>query len=132
MIWVRRLALLVIVGIIALTWYIYDSVSTREMDRATDEYALVTAQVWVASARYRQQSEQFVTWRDSLLASRSLSLEKLQEYLDIYETQPEESFAFVHRVRVYVDSLFLIEDSVRQVREAAERDSAAADSAVSP
>ena len=132
MIWVKKLAPLVILGLIALAWYTYDSVSTREMDRATDEYALVTAQVWIASAKYRQQSEQFVSWRDSLLASRALSLEKLEEYLDLYEAQPEESYVFVHRVRGYVDSLFLIEDSLRRVREAAARDSAEADSAVSP
>lgn len=121
-----------VLGLIALAWYTYDTVSTKEMDRATDEYALLTAQVWMASAQYRQQPEQFIAWRDSLLAARSLSLETLEKYFDIYENQPEDYYKFAHKVRVYVESLFLIEDSLRMVRETAERDSAAADSAISP
>ncbi len=132
MVWVRRLAPFVVLGLIALAWYTYDTASTKEMDRATDEYALVTAQVWMASARYRQQPEQFIAWRDSLLAARSLSLETLEKYFDIYENQPEDYYEFAHKVRVYVESLFLIEDSLRIVRETAERDSVAADSAISP
>jgi hypothetical protein len=132
LVWLKRLAPFVVLGLIALAWYIYDTASTSEMDRATDEYAFVTAQVWVASARYRQQPEQFIAWRDSLLTARSLSLEKLEKYFEIYKDQPEEYFTFVHQVRVYVDSLFLVEDSLRIGRETAERDSAAADSSVSP
>ena len=131
MVWVRRVLPIVILGLIALAWYIYDTVSSRELDRATDEYALVTAQVWMASASYRSQPDRFLAYRDSLLAARSLSLETLEKYLEYYESQPEESYVFVHRVQVYVDSLFAVEDSLRKVREAAERDTLSADTAVS-
>jgi hypothetical protein len=76
------------------------------------KYALVTAQVWVASARFRNDSTTFLAWRDSALAANGLSKQKMTEYLEIHKDRAEDYYKFAELVNRYVDSLYrLLEKS---------------------
>ena len=68
-------------------------------------YALVTAQIWLASAEYRDDPQQFLNFRDSLLEATGLSLEKVDEYLQRYSKRPETYTPYLRLVKQYVDSL---------------------------
>lgn len=70
-----------------------------------ERYALVTAQVWLASAEYRDDPQQFLNFRDSLLEATGLSLEKVDEYLRKYSKRPETYTPYLRLVKQYVDSL---------------------------
>jgi hypothetical protein len=68
-------------------------------------HALVTARVWVARARYRDDPEGFAAYRDSLLDANGLTSAQIRDYLARAEEQPEQSEDFVSLVSEYVDSL---------------------------
>ena len=70
-----------------------------------ERHALVTAQVWLASAEYRDDPQQFLKFRDSLLQATGLSLEKVEEYLRRYSRRPETYTPYLRLVKQYVDSL---------------------------
>jgi hypothetical protein len=70
------------------------------------KYALVTALVWVESARLRNDPARFVAWRDSLLTAHGLSKETLIEYVNIYKDRSEEYLVFAQMVSHCVDSIY--------------------------
>ncbi len=74
-VWVKRL--LPFVLIVAI-WFGYDWYSTRRealMLAEEHRYALATARVWVATARFRLDEKGYLQYRDSLLAAEGLSAE---------------------------------------------------------
>jgi len=86
--------------------YSYYASARDESEQARlDRHAFVTAQVWVASAWYRNDSETFLTYRDSLLDDAKLSAEQMSAFLALLEDHPRQSSGFVTRVKYYVDSL---------------------------
>lgn len=112
MIWVKRLTPLVLVVLLGLGYHYgrkyYENRHAAEQDRL----ALVTAKVWVATARYRHNPDQYIHYRDSLLAADHVSKGDLDAFLKRFESTPEDYFPFAEAVRVYVDSLVRIEDSL--------------------
>ncbi len=105
MIWIKRIALLVVLvaGYIGYSYY----ASTRAESEQTllDRHALVTAQVWVASTWYRDDPETFISYRDSLLDDAELSAAQMNAFLTLLDDTPLRSSSFVTRVKYYVDSL---------------------------
>lgn len=83
----------------------YQEYTTKRFYDDAERYALVTAQVWLASARYRDDPEQFLNFRDSLLQATELSREKVDEYLRRYSSRPENYTPYLRLVKQYVDSL---------------------------
>ena len=79
----------------------------------TERHALVTAEAWIAAARYRTDSLLYFEYRDSLLARSEISLVDLDEYFDLYRDEPEEYFVFTSLVQIYVDSLAKEADWIR-------------------
>lgn len=105
MIWLKRLLPLVL---IVAGWMAYTKYQQHTTERFYDDaerYALVTAQVWLASAEYRDDPQQFLNFRDSLLEATGLSLEKVDEYLRKYSKRPETYTPYLRLVKQYVDSL---------------------------
>ena len=105
MIWLKRLLPLVL---IVAGWMVYTKYQQHTAERFHEDaerYALVTAQVWLASAEYRDDPQQFLNFRDSLLEATGLSLEKVDEYLRKYSKQPETYTPYLRLVKQYVDSL---------------------------
>ena len=101
--------MLVLLAALVLGYLGYKSIFANRQLRQAQEHALVTAQVWVASARLRNEPQRFITYRDSILTAHGLSKELIQEYLDRYKNQPEKYEDFAKLVKRFVDSLSAIE-----------------------
>lgn len=85
--------------------------------RIEDRYALVTAQIWVASAKHRANPEEFLRVRDSLLEADSLTSDDLRAFVAADSGQAEKLTPFMSLVQQYVDSLMDVEDSLLLIRE---------------
>ena len=112
MIWLKRLIPFVL---IALIWggynYYNDKKEQDELNRL-ELYSYITARVWIASATYRDNSDQFIAYRDSLLTSNSVTISELQNFMDKYNDTPEELEPYALRVNFLIDSLLTVEDSL--------------------
>ena len=105
MIWIKRIVPLVILVAVYLGYSFYSSAKVKKERAELDHHAFVTAQVWVASAWYRNDSETFLAYRDSLLSEAGLSSEQMTAFLAVFEDRPERSSYFVSMAKKYVDSL---------------------------
>lgn len=114
MLWLKRLILLIFLLVIVFGYFLYNKISTERQHQQAVRQALVTAQVWIATAKYRLEPEGFIAYRDSLLKAHSLSMEKMQDYIDQYKNRPEEYDLFTRLVNQYVDSLSAIEMELLQ------------------
>jgi hypothetical protein len=122
-IWLKRLAPLVTV---LLIWGGYVLVSNHLEDkeyRADREIAFVTAQLWIGSAKYRDDPERYLSYRDSLVISHGLSIEAVEHFVDRHTDQPEKYRRFSAMVAVLADSLYKMEDSLRRAEDEREFDS---------
>lgn len=99
------IVLLVAVG--SAWWYLEHK---KEQDRMLlEKRALATAQLWIGAAQLGDKEAKFVAFRDSLLAANGISREEMNDYLEKYESEPEDYFDFTGLVGTYVDSLVKIE-----------------------
>jgi hypothetical protein len=117
LIWVKRLAPFVI---IAVAIYIYVGYARKEEEKRAaidDRHALVTAQIWVASAKYRANPEEYQRVRDSLLTAAAMTKDDLIDFVNADTSQPENLAPFLNLVQMYIDSLLDIEDSLAMERE---------------
>ncbi len=105
MIWIKRIAPLVVLVAGYFGYAYYASTRAESEQTLLDRHALVTAQVWVASAWYRNDPEAFISYRDSLLNDAKLSVGRMNAFLALLEDHPRQSSGFVTRVKYYVDSL---------------------------
>ncbi|MEA3297573.1 MAG: hypothetical protein U9R56_06890 [candidate division Zixibacteria bacterium] len=111
LIWVRRIVLLIVLVGLWPAYHLYDNYHSEKQAKQAEKYALVTANVWLATAAFHDDPERFIIYRDSLLAENELSKDKMMEYLDIYEKKPERYESFVKLVSKYFDSLYNIKQS---------------------
>ena len=111
MVWIRRIAALLIIAGIAYGWY-YSTIGEQERlkDRA-DRYANIIAEIWVGSAKYRQVPQQYNAFRDSLLVAYDLTEQEIREFQRRYADHPEDYLYFAEKIKLTVDSLVLIADS---------------------
>lgn len=105
MIWLKRLLPLVLIVGGWFAWSQYQEYTAERYYRDAERYALVTAQVWLASAEYRDDPHQFVIYRDSLLEAAGLSVETIDQYIKMYSSRPEAYTPYVRLVKKYIDSL---------------------------
>ncbi|MEW6411382.1 MAG: hypothetical protein AB1483_02785 [Candidatus Zixiibacteriota bacterium] len=114
MIWLKRLLPFAII-VAAVFGYRYYSEQKAVRDAEVQHrYALATAQVWVASAKYRYDPERFFQVRDSILASHSLTTASMDSFAEVNKDQAEKLYPFSTLVNDYLDSLLDIEDSLLQ------------------
>jgi hypothetical protein len=112
LIWTKRLAPLLVIIIGVLGYHFWTSYRQKSYVIEENRMALITAQVWVKTARFAGQPERFVAWRDSMMTAEDVSREELAGFLDRWTDHQEEYLSFVQRVQKCVDSLALIEDSL--------------------
>lgn len=123
MLWIKRLILFILLLVIVFGYFLYNKISAERHHQQAVRHALVTAQVWIATAKYRLEPERFMAYRDSLLKAHSLSMERMQDYIDRHKNRPEEYDLFTRLVNQYVDSLSAIEMELLQGDTAVEGDS---------
>jgi hypothetical protein len=116
LIWLKRLLPFVIIGITILGYHLWDRWRTEKEENEQNRVALVTAQVWVATAKYRDDPEAFLAYRDSLLEASGVPGERVMAFLEQHSDVSENMLPFARRVQALVDSLARIEDSL--LREA--------------
>ena len=126
MIWVKRLSPLVLIIVLWFAYDTYDKYRTKKFAAEADHRALVTAQVWVASADFRGDPAKYLAWRDSTLKANSLSPSEMDDYLQLLQGKPASRQEFASRINHYVDSIVAQRDSLRRTEEKRVRDSAGA------
>jgi len=110
-IWLKRILPLLIIGLAVGGYYFWNGWHAERQAVEERELALVTAQVWVATAIYRNEPERYMQYRDSVLLASGVSRERVLDFLKNRESQPEDLFPFAQKVQKLVDSLAHIEDS---------------------
>jgi hypothetical protein len=114
-IWLKRILPLVIIGLGVGGYVLWDKWSSERKALEERELALVTAQIWVATAKYRNEPEKFMHYRDSLLQATGVLRQRVLDFLKTREAEPEELFPFALKVQKLVDSLARVEDSIIKV-----------------
>lgn len=132
MFWVKRLSVLVLIAGVAFGWYSWNQSKAADLEQLTQKNALLTARVWIASAKYRTDSTGYIQYRDSLLKEAATSVEEIDRFLKMYENEPENYMRFSNLVSKSVDSLSKIEDlqSWNETAKNESDDSLDADSAI--
>lgn len=126
MIWLKRLAPLALIIVLWFAYSTYDKYRTKKFTATADHRALVTAQVWVASAEMRRDPAKYLAWRDSTLDANSLSSSEMDSYLQLIQGNPEGRQSFAKSISHYVDSLVALRDSARHAESERIRDSVVA------
>lgn len=108
----KRLLPFLVLGLAWLSYTYWDR--TQSTQRAVEEerVALVTAQVWVATALYRDDPERYMAYRDSLLEANDVPREMVFDFLENRQAEAEQLHPFAARVKQLVDSLASIQDSL--------------------
>ncbi len=117
MIWLKRLLPFVIIAAGIYAYLQYSQKRADEQAGRDREYALVTAQIWVASAKLRANPDEFARVRDSLLSASSLNRDSVLNFFKADSTTPERFSPFMTLVQDFVDSLLEIEDSLALARK---------------
>lgn len=112
LVWFRRILPLVVIGALWFGYTAWDEYATERDSQEQDKIALVTAQVWVATARFRNEPDKYLAYRDSLLTAAGLPLDAARDFVGEQEERPEELLPFVQKVQLLVDSLAAVEDSI--------------------
>ncbi len=123
LIWIKRIAPFVVITLVILSILWYNKHKKAEFAHNTDNYALVTAQLWIATAQFRNEPEKYLSFRDSLLTAKNISIKEIEIYLKKYEETPEDYYPFTAQLKKYVDSLYIIADSVLAIKGIKEVDS---------
>jgi GAF domain-containing protein len=124
LIWLKRALPFVVIGLIWPGYSAWDRISTESREREENQLALVTAQAWIATAKYRYDQERYLEYRDSLLEAADVPREQMFAFLERREDQPEDMLPFAQKVQRLVDSLYLVEDSIARDAKIRARDSA--------
>ena len=114
MLWLKRLIPFILLPVVIFSYLLYNRISTERQHQRAVKHALVTAQVWLATARFHHEPERFIAYRDSLLEAHSLSTERMQDFIDRYRNRPEKYDLFTRLVNQYVDSLSAAEMKLLQ------------------
>ena len=116
MIWIKRALPLIIIIAVWFGYGFYNDYQEGKTVRNELKYAEVTALVWVASAKFRDDPDYYISYRDSLLSTYQLDVEKCQQFIDTYQDNPEKLGNFSFMVKTFVDSFIAIEDSLRMLK----------------
>lgn len=128
MIWLKRLLPLVVIGLGWLGYSFWDKTVSARQEQEENRLALVTAQVWIATAIYHNDPERYLAYRDSLLEANDVPRDEVFAFLEQREKYPEELLPFAQKVQRLVDSLYHVEDSLAREAMIQAQDSARASS----
>lgn len=125
MIWIKRFSPLLV---IILLWFAY-TIYTQQHDAAQvakdRKIAFLSGQIWMATARYREEPRKFDQFRDSLLRANGLDDASMKQYVKSIESDQDRQLQFSAALNRTVDSLGKIEDSLRKAASPVKSDSLA-------
>jgi len=116
LIWIKRVIPIVMIGLTIGGYISYRDHIQKNYDELTQNRAEVTARVWFTATRFRNEPETYISFRDSLLAEARITREQMQQYLDMYNKEPEKYEKFAQWVNYYIDSLCDLRESYRSGR----------------
>ena len=114
------------IGLGWLGYSFWDKTVSAGQEQEENRLALVTAQVWIATAMYRNDPERYLAYRDSLLEANDVPRDEVFAFLEQREKYPEELLPFAQKVQRLVDSLYHVEDSLAREAMIQAQDSARA------
>lgn len=96
-------------------YYIWNELTIYRGKELAHKYAKITAETWIAYAKYNNEPEEYRLYRDSLLTAQDISRAEIDDYIALYQKKPEKYMYFATLVNSYVDSLVAVEDSTLKV-----------------
>ncbi|MEE8404421.1 MAG: hypothetical protein V3S17_03425 [candidate division Zixibacteria bacterium] len=112
MFWFKRLLLVAaIIGLLS-AYFIYGKYKTAKNEELSQKYALITAQSWLATAKFMDEPEKYIAFRESLLTAQKTTIDEIESFLSEYKKEAEKYVGYAGFVKFYVDSLVAIEDSI--------------------
>ncbi len=124
MILLKRLLPFLVIGLAWLAYTYWDRTQSAQRAAEEEHLALVTAQVWVATALYRDDPERYLAYRDSVLEANDVPRERVFDFLESRQSEAEELHPLAGRVKQLVDSLATIQDSLIRAEKVRLADSA--------
>ena len=115
MLWIKRILFVLAVIIVLSGHYIWNELDLYRGKKLAHKYAKITAETWIAYAKFNNEPEKYRRYRDSLLVAQDISREEIDDYIAMYQKKPEKYMYFATLVNSYVDSLAAIEDSTLKV-----------------
>jgi len=110
--WFKRLLLVAaIIGLLS-AYFICGKYKTAKNEELSQKYALITAQSWLATAKFMDEPEKYIAFRESLLAAQNITIVEIESFLSEYKEEAEKYVVYAGFVKFYVDSLAAIEDSI--------------------
>ncbi|MDZ4722726.1 MAG: hypothetical protein SGI97_02295 [candidate division Zixibacteria bacterium] len=110
--WLRRLSPFILVAVLWFGYRLIGDQRTLSQNAERELFGLATAKVWIATAKYRDQPEKFLLYRDSLLSEMELSPEQMFDYIEKSEDDPDRMLLFTQVVKRLIDSLYSVQLSV--------------------
>ena len=101
----------VIFGLLS-AYYIYGKYKSAKNEELSQKYALITAQSWIATAKFMDEPEKYIAFRESLLAAQNITIVEIESFLSEHKDEAEKYVVYAGFVKFYVDSLAAIEDSI--------------------
>ncbi len=93
-------------------YFIYGNYKTAQNRELSQKYALITAQSWLATAKFKDEPEKYIAFRESLLTAQNTTIDEIESFLSEYKNEAEKYVGYAGFVKFYVDSLVAIEDSI--------------------
>ncbi len=117
MIWLKRIAPFVLIAVLYFGNIYYTEMQAEKKKAEEKRYALITALAWVGSLKHRDEPNDYLCFRDSLLEEHNLTNDSLKIFMQSYENHAEDLGKTAAYIKAYVDSLLLIEDSLRIIAD---------------
>ena len=115
MVWIKRLFFALGIIIVLSGHFVWNKFTDYREQKQARKFAMITAQTWIAGAKFNYKAEEYLQYRDSLLKSEKITKEEINEYLSEYQKAPEKYIYFATLVSYYVDSLAAVEDTLLKV-----------------
>ena len=93
-------------------YFIYGNYKTAKIKEFSQKYALITAQSWIATAKFKDEPQKYIAFRESILTAQNTTIDEIEHFLLAYKEEAEKYVGYAGFVKFYVDSLVAIEDSI--------------------
>ena len=95
-------------------YFIYGNYKTAKIKELSQKYALITAQSWLATAKFMDEPKKYLAFRESLLTAQKTTIDEIESFLSEYKEEAEKYVTYAGFLKFYVDSLVAIEDSIQK------------------
>ena len=107
----KRILFVLAVIIVISGHFVWSKLTIYREQKLAQKYAKITAETWIAYAKFNNEPEKYRQYRDSLLNADEISKEEIDDYLAHYQKEAEKYIYFATLVSFCVDSLAAVEDS---------------------